>query len=198
MFVLKKRVSSLTYNDEAREAVNLELQKLQEKLGIEFTSVKHLFEHMLSLANSTEAPAKVEETTELPAENMLLLPDTEETKAFTTNMNQLRLNTDALAEDSNMFEVLDFAVKVALFPPEPIETTLEIEKELTDSQYIITLTDQPKAPIEKKKILIDEIAKRRQSKYKFLTIESHSELMEKMIFNEGTIFNLHGEFYTGF
>jgi hypothetical protein len=53
-------------------------------------------------------------------------------------------------------------------------------------------------PVDKKLILLDEIAKRRQKKYKTETPESIPELIEKLVFNDGTIFNLHGEFHTGF
>ena len=196
MLQFKTRTNSLNYNDKDRPQINEDLSALQQKFGKEFSNPREAFEFMISYLLSTEnrepETIEVEVEKEIIPENALILADLISVTKVHNAIKEIRLNNSMFSEVSTNEEILDFALQSVLNPAE-IQT---VEKQLEGNQLILTITDQPQLPYVKKMELLDEIQKRRASKLG--VTESIPELLEKMIFNDNIIFNLGGEFYTGF
>ena len=196
MLQFKTRTNSLNYNDKDRPQINEDLSALQQKFGKEFSNPREAFEFMISYLLSTEnresETIEVEVEKEIIPENALILADLMSVTKVHNAINEIRLNNSMFSEVSTNEEILDFALQSVLNPAE-IQT---VEKQLEGNQLILTVTDQAELPYVKKMELLDEIKKRRASKLG--VTESIPELLEKMIFNDNIIFNLGGEFYTGF
>ncbi len=200
MFVLKNRTTSITCNEEERNIFNQSLIEVQEKEGIIFSSVKDSFSRLLSIALKAESNESNEtEQVEKP-ESILEFTESDE------NLTKLKSLLDEFRENQGLSEgylvegLIIKAVHLAMKAPEVKEVEKEVIKEVPlsigENQLLLTITDQPKLPIEKKKILLDEIHSRRKTK-KGIS-ETKEQMLEKMIFNDNNIFNLGGEFFTGF
>ncbi len=200
MLTLEKRVTNLTYNEEERNAVNRQLITIQEREQIPFSSPKDMLSKLLSLAIKSEI------TEPQKTENIEITDSNNEFNEITVEFNELKTKLDefrsihALDAEMSYSEIIDSMVEFTKKSPEIKEVEKEVIKEvpvqLKSNQILVTLKDEPKRPIEKKLGILDEIHRRRASKMN--VIETREELIEKLLFNDGTIFNLHGECYTGF
>lgn len=199
MFQLRSRNSNITYGDEARSVINQRIQDYQEKTGKTFSSIKELFEALLSNALSDESTIqpKIEKQTSNDF-TLLTFSNEDEFIEFTEEITSFRKK--AMISDSlTDAEVLSGAMILAVKEPEIKEIEKEVIKtvpqELESNQILITLSNDKMGSAENKLIVLEEIQKRRNKKFKQL--EPIPELCEKLIFNDNTIFNLGGEFYTG-
>ncbi len=203
MFQINSRSTSITFNESERAVINEKIKAFQEKKGTEILSIKELFTQLLVAATSENVPAisKTEENenTALDTNSIVLTGSIEEINELKGKLNDFT-EKHSIDAETPQIEIIDFALKTAMKTPEIIEVEKEVtkvvEKQLSENQILVTLTDDKNGTIEKKLILLDEISKRRSRK---LGIEETIPgLIEKMIFNDGTVFNLGGEFYTGF
>ena len=171
MFVLKNRTTSITCNEEERNIFNQSLIEVQEKEGIIFSSVKDSFSRLLSIALKAESNESNEtEQVEKP-ESILEFTESDE------NLTKLKSLLDEFRENQGLSEgylvegLIIKAVHLAMKAPEVKEVEKEVIKEVPlsigENQLLLTITDQPKLPIEKKKILLDEIHSRRKTKKAF-------------------------------
>lgn len=200
MFTLKNRATTITCNEDERNTFNQSLIEIQEKEGVIFSSVKDAFSRLLSFAikpesTENEKPIEVEK-----AENILEFTEsTEKLTHLKSMLDEFRSN-QGLSEEISVEEIILKALILAQKAPEIKEVEKEVIKEVPisigENQLLLTITDQPNKPIEKKKILLDEIHIRRKNK-KGIS-ETKEQMLEKMIFNDNIIFNLGGEFFTGF
>ena len=204
MFQINKRSISLTQNDEAREVLNERLREVQEVHGIEFTSINECFSQLLALAGkAASSQPEIKEVVKAPAFSYVLAASSQEHEAFEKELHAVAAcsisagdgytNEDIIKHCvSNHLGQLNLIDSLKATKPETItETVTEFkEKELASNEFIVQMDD-------KQQILLQAIAARRQKKFKKNTPETYSELGKKMIFNDGTVFDLAGEFFTG-
>lgn len=200
MFQLQSRNANITYGNDAREIINQRIQAYQEKTGKTFSSIKELFETLLSNALSDESTNDSKNQKET-SNDFTLLTFTNEADfiEFTSEITSFKKKA-MMAESLTDVEVLSEAMILAVKEPEIKEIEKEVIKtvpqELESNQILITLSNDKMGTAENKLILLDEIQKRRNKK--FNQLEPIPELCEKLIFNDNSIFNLGGEFFTGF
>lgn len=201
MFELTSNAASARFTDSEKPIINQRLQEFQEKKGIVFASFKELFTTLLTDALHSEN--NVIKEVEKPIPDGLHLFSTENKKAFETMLEQLNeyATKQGFQEEMPLVDILKTVIENAENTPEIIEVEKEVvktvDKQLENNQILLTLKDEGTKTIEKKLILLQEISKRRHKKYGGVP-EPIEELCEKLIFNDGTIFNLSGEFHTGF
>jgi len=201
MFQLKTAVNSIRFANSEIEIINQRFIEYQEKKGIVFSSLKEMFSILLNDALSDEniENAPVEKT--VPDGFQLIT--TENARQFDMVVDELTIYAEniGITTAKPIIDVLKTAIENAEKEPQTIEVEKEVvktvEKQLENNQILLTLTDEGNKTIEKKLILLTEIAKRRYKKYGGIP-EPVEALCEKLIFNDGTIFNLSGEFFTGF
>jgi hypothetical protein len=200
MFQLKTPVNSIRFAQSEIEVINQRFIEFQEKKGIVFSSLKEMFSTLLNDALNTENVKPVE--IEKPIPDGFHLFSTENKETFEAMLVQLNdyATKQGFQQEALLVDVLKTAIENAEKQPQTIEVEKEVvktvEKTLENNQILLTLTDGENATIDKKLLLLDEIKNRRFRKYK--VEETIPELCEKLIFNDGTIFNLAGEFHTGF
>lgn len=124
------------------------------------------------------------------AEDDLISTETELKSVFEDTENKLRSRIEAA---ENEVKQLREQLAAANDLPAPEPEVKEVPALVGENQLLITITGDH----SRKRAILREISKRRASKYK-TDPETPEELAEKMIFNDGTVFNLGGEFYTGF
>lgn len=124
------------------------------------------------------------------AENDLISAETELKSRFEDTENKLRSRIEAA---ENEVKQLREQLAAANDLPAPAPEVKEVPALVGENQLLITLTENP----TRQRAILREIASRRASRYK-TDPDTPEALAEKMIFNDGTIFNLGGEFYTGF
>lgn len=201
MFELISSTASARFTDSEKPVINQRLQEFQEKKGIVFASFKELFTNLLNDALNSEN-IEIKEI-EKPIPDGLHLFSTENKEVFEAMLDQLNnyATKQGIQEETPLVDVLKTAIENAEKQPQTVEVEKEIvktvEKQLENNEILLTLTDDGAKTIEKKLILLGEISKRRYKKYGGIP-EPIEVLCEKMIFNDGTIFNLSGEFHTGF
>lgn len=189
-----KRTYSLNLNDAEIERLNPIISEIQNE-NSEVKDVKTLFLFLLDNFSSPESTVEIPESNTISIENNDHYLEIEKTLPEFKEMH-------GIPNETELFEVLDFAVKLGMKAPEIIEIEKEVEKQvpisLESNQIIIDLTDDPKQPVSKKLELLEVIRERRQIKYKLPEKEPVSKIIEGMVFNEGSIFNVNGDFHTGF
>jgi urease gamma subunit len=203
MFQLKTPVNSIRFAPSEIEVINQRFIEFQEKKGIVFSSLKEMFSTLLNDALNSENIENVKPVEiEKPIPDGFQLITTENNVEFEAVVKEIvdygyRQGVD---EPFSIVSVLKTAIENAEKQPQTVEVEKEVvktvEKTLENNQILLTLTDGENATIDKKLLLLDEIKNRRFRKYK--VEETIPELCEKLIFNDGTIFNLAGEFHTGF
>ena len=200
MFQLKTPVNSIRFAPSEIEVINQRFIEFQEKKGIVFSSLKEMFSTLLNDALNSEKVKPVE--IEKPIPDGFHLFSTENKETFEAMLGELNdyATKQALPEEITGIDVLKTAIENAEILPQTVEVEKEVvktvEKTLENNQILLTLTDGENATIDKKMLLLDEIKNRRFRKYK--VEETIPELCEKLIFNDNSIFNLGGEFFTGF
>lgn len=195
MFQIEKRVTAITLNDSEREVINERISEFQQKTGVVYSSIKELFSALLTTtlsgANTQNNDLDIEKANEIESTNIEIIGQlSKEIQTLSDENNNLLNSNNALTLEIEEIKNNPSTVEV--------EKTIEVEKKLQSNQILITLTDSTIGSVEKKQILLDEISKRRAKRFKLEQPESLPELCEKMIFNTGTVFNIAGEFYTGF
>ena len=201
MFQVISDTASARFTPSEKTVVNQRIQAFQEKKGIVFSSFKELLLTLLTDALNTEN-AEIKEI-EKPVPDGFHLFSTENKVVFEAMLDELNnyAANNGFQEETPIVDVLKTAIEKAEIEPQTIEVEKEVvktvEKQLENNEILLTLTDEGNKTIEKKLILLNEIAKRRNRKFGGVP-EPVEVLCEKLIFNDGTIFNLHGEFFTGF
>lgn len=185
MLQAKTRTITLSYSIPELEEVNSLLVEFQEQNGSDFETMKGMFLDILRKS----------------VERKIHIPDSaleKERETAVDRVNEIRTQLiTAVNEDDNVTddELITLVInKINKEPETKTETVTEIkevEKQLSDNQILIEVGDR-------KLEILQEISKRRAKKYRLEQLESLPVLAEKMIFNDGTVFNLSGEFYTGF
>lgn len=192
MYQITGNTVSFRVNDAERDQFNQIAAQLQESENEVYANGNHVFfallRHCRQLENSS-------------LENKFHIPDSDlekERETAVNRVNEIRTQLiTAVNEDDNVTddELITLVInKINKEPETKTETVTEIkevEKQLSDNQILIEVTDR-------KLEILQEIAKRRAKKYRLEQLESLPVLAEKMIFNDGTVFNLSGELYTGF
>lgn len=200
MFQVISDAASARFTPSEKTVVNQRIQAFQEKKGIVFSSFKELLLTLLTDALNTEniknAPV------EKPVPDGFQLITTENEVVFESLLVQLNdyAIKQGFQQETPIVDVLKTAIENAEKEPQTIEVEKEVvktvERTLENNEILLTLTDSENITVDKKLLLLDEIKNRRFRKYK--KEETIPELCEKLIFNDGTIFNLAGEFHTGF
>jgi hypothetical protein len=192
MYQITGNTVSFRVNDAERDQFNQIAAQLQESENEVYANGNHVFfallRHCRQLENSS-------------LENKFHIPDSaleKERETAVNRVNEIRTQLiTAVNEDDNVTddELITLVInKINKEPETKTETVTEIkevEKQLAENQIVIEVT-------ERKLEILQEIAKRRAKKYRLEQLESLPVLAEKMIFNDGTVFNLSGELYTGF
>lgn len=200
MFQVISDTASARFTPSEKTVVNQRIQAFQEKKGIVFSSFKELLLTLLTDALNTENAENKE--TEKPVPDGFHLFSTENKVVFEAMLDELNnyAANKGFQEETPLVDILKTAIENAEIEPQTIEVEKEVvktvEKQLENNQILLTLTDSENITVDKKMLLLDEIKSRRFRKYK--VEETIPELCEKLIFNDGTIFNLAGEFFTGF
>lgn len=192
MYQITGNTVSFRVNDAERDQFNQIAAQLQESENEVYANGNHVFFALLRYCRQLENSS---------LENKCHIPDSaleKERETAVNRVNEIRTQLiTAVNEDDNVTddELITLVInKINKEPETKTETVTEIkevEKQLSDNQILIEVTDR-------KLEILQEIAKRRAKKYRLEKSESLPVLAEKMIFNDGTVFNLSGEFYTGF
>lgn len=203
MYQINGNTVSFRVNEDEREQINQIAEKLQTLGNTTYANGNQLFFALLQYCKQLEN--KAEPTNEVEAMEVALDSAVNSVNELNTIVNEYRkqLSTavNVVYENDNFTDdqLITTVINVINSKPETItetETvteTKEVEKQLSENQLLLTLHPNWERKIE----LLNEIAKRRAKKYS-KDIEPIEVLAEKMIFNDGTIFNLGGEFYTGY
>lgn len=200
MFQVISDTASARFTPSEKTVVNQRIQAFQEKKGIVFSSFKELLLTLLTDALNTENAENKEIEKTVP--DGFHLFSTENKVVFETILDELNnyAENKGFQKETPLVDVLKTAIENAEKEPQTVEVEKEVvktvEKTLENNQILLTLTDSENITVDKKMLLLDEIKNRRFRKYK--VEETIPELCEKLIFNDGTIFNLAGEFFTGF
>lgn len=192
MYQITGNTVSFRVNDAERDQFNQIAAQLQESENEVYANGNHVFFALLRYCRQLENSS---------LENKYHIPDSaleKERETAVNRVNEIRTQLiTAVNEDDNVTdnELITLVInKINKKPETKTETVTEIkevEKQLSDNQILIEVTDR-------KLEILQEISKRRAKKYRLEQLESLPVLAEKMIFNDGTVFNLSGEFYTGF
>lgn len=200
MFQLKTPVNSIRFAQSEIEVINQRFIEFQEKKGIVFSSLKEMFSTLLNDALNTEN-IEIKEIEKPIPDGFQLITD-ENARQFELVVDELTVYAEniGIAVAKPIIDVLKTAIENAEKQPQTVEVEKEVvktvERTLENNEILLTLTDSENITVDKKLLLLDEIKNRRFRKYK--QEETIPELCEKLIFNDGTIFNLGGEFFTGF
>jgi len=201
MFQVISETASARFTPSEKTVVNQRIQAFQEKKGIVFSSFKELLLTLLTDALNTENAENKEVEKTVPDGFQLISNDEAVTNRVIKKVINEYAETIEFSDKEDLVGVLLTAIKNAEKEPQTVQVEKEVvktvEKQLENNEILITLSDDGAKTIEKKLILLQEISKRRYKKYGG-TPEPVEVLCEKMIFNDGTIFNLSGEFFTGF
>lgn len=201
MFQVISETASARFTPSEKTVVNQRIQAFQEKKGIVFSSFKELLLTLLTDALNTENAENKEIEKPVPDGFQLITNDEASTIRVIKEAINKYAETIEFTDKSDLVGVLLTAFENAEKEPQTIEVEKEVvktvERTFENNEILLTLTDEGNKTIEKKLILLNEIAKRRNRKFGG-TPEPVEALCEKMIFNDGTIFNLSGEFFTGF
>lgn len=177
MWQIKQGQVSFRVTEESDiNAINDFALQLQNERAIIFENGRDFTKALILKCQQLESDLKTAENELISVENDLKTVFRSELKAAENEVKQLR---EQLAAVNNL--------------PAPEPEVKEVPTPVADNQLLITLTENP----SRKRALLREISKRRADKYGNAP-ETPEELAEKMIFNDGTVFNLGGEFYTGF
>lgn len=198
MFQIEKRGNTINFNEKEWDEINAKLKTAQEIVGEDHLNVKSVFLALLERV-ITEKSREIEkepiiEKVEIIPENALILPENSEDNEFRNNVNLMLKKFPELQEEFDWFKTFDFAVKSALNEPEIKEITKELE--LGPFDFLVTLTDEPKRPKERKLAILEKIQVYREAKYGVK--EEIPQIIEKLTFTEGSIFDVSGEYKTGF
>lgn len=195
-------------SEEDFKLINEKLKSFQQKFDLKFDSFKDLFLFMLD--ESMKSP----EIKEVIKEEQVKPEQQDFSIHITDNLNEMGqisqrlLNLHKLHHGENqtftMGDCVKLALEIAELPPETAETIekeieviREIPMEIGENQYLITLTDEGKKTISKKKSLLTVIAQKRFTKGKSPSLESPETLIEQLAFSGGALLNSEGDFYTG-
>lgn len=188
MYLIEKRTNSISIADKDMQAINDQIELFYQKTGNKPQNISQLFKALLSFAMAANITGEEKNTIpsfELDVEHQALM----ETISHAREKFGLPVESlDAV--------VITNALDKSLNPPEPevIEKTVEVEKEVEaaqpSNQVRFDLTDN-------ELVLVQTISERRFAKRKADSIQSPSEICKQLAFNNGTILNLSGEFYTG-
>jgi hypothetical protein len=74
--------------------------------------------------------------------------------------------------------------------PKEVEVLKEVERPLAENEMILPVSAA-------EKVVLAEIISRRQRKYKFEVAPTTSDIVRQIVFSKPTLFNWHGEYYTG-
>lgn len=200
MFQVISDTASARFTPSEKTVVNQRIQAFQEKKGIVFSSFKELLLTLLTDALNTENAENKEIEKTVPDGFQLITDENEAENNLVRSMLFEYADNNGITSGSTIVDVLKTAIENAVKEPQTVEVEKEVvktvEKQLENNQILLTLTDSENITVDKKLLLLDEIKNRRFRKYK--QEETIPELCEKLIFNDGTIFNLAGEFHTGF
>lgn len=201
MYQIEKRVNSLTFNPTEIETLNPLILEYQQKIGIELGSVKDLFSHLLRFAISAEIPeikTPIEPVTIEPDPNSVILGEFDRVIMLTPNF-EIALNdyneTNAISDEISLTEILITALQTAVIKPEPIEKTIEVEI-LPENAVVLGENDVYFTLSDNEREIVDVIASNRAKRFKKET-QKVSELAHDLMFNDNTLRNLGGVYYTG-
>lgn len=183
MYQINKRSASVNFPEAEITEVNENLKAIQLKHGVVFSTFKDLILHLISV-DLAEIP---EIKTAVMPENALIL---------TENQKIIELNetiTAEIAENSSISLTELFTQSIENSKKSAEIKEIEVPVLISENQLLINFSENP----ERKRELLLEISRRRAEKYN-TDLEPIEELAEKLLFNDGTVFNLGGEFYTGF
>ncbi len=205
MFQITKRTNPINYNPAEIEQINEQLRAVQETTGEEFTTIKEVFNKMLSLFLNAEIPeSKIIEKEVIP-ENILILDESYEKSKEISNRLKSIVHEDSettntsIADDVqsliDLYEKSNESLLLSEENPKTVEVIKEVPIDLKENQMIITITDETKRSADRKIQVLDLVVSNRARKG--FANETRETVAEKLIFSKGALLNPEGDVYTG-
>lgn len=202
MLQLEKRTNAFNVNDQERPAANAMIQAFQEKTGVEYPDFKSLVNALLSHASQEDMPTPIDNEKYIDRDFVVVSTDsTEIAKEFLEVIPVYIERFNLEGEDATPVNILRHAINEAFKEPEKITETVEVIKqiEIASNQLLITIPLSGwKSTPQRAFDILDEIAKRRQTKYRNEELESRDLIALGLMFSGGATMNKHNDFYTGF
>lgn len=210
MFQIKNAQVSLRVNNDEKESLNTMIAEIQQNHNVTFTSVKHMFQSLVSMAaNNVNTEPETVEVVKTPEFACILHENKEQEEEFKAALDDIRkldnLSTEDISSLSDVSVIKmavygvptyvnkmhsDSKIITELQSKEPEIKVEYKEKPIENNQVFLTFN-------EKDSLILKTIAENRRKRFKKEKAETLSEMTYKMIMNDNVLFDLGGEFYTG-
>jgi hypothetical protein len=173
---------SVNFKENEIDEINEKINAIAEKDGVVFSGFQALVLHLLN-RNQTEIEAVKDENNQ---ENTVILG---ENQVIINLLDPIKEEFDKNPEIEIENQIL-VLIEKANAQPKEVEVLKEVERPLAENEMILPVSAA-------EKVVLAEIISRRQRKYKFEVAPTTSDIVRQIVFSKPTLFNWHGEYYTG-